>query len=151
MHKVRARKLRPWEGQKLKRMKRQLSNAVNSRHARMILLSGGGLTNGQIAERVIVRPLGFAGSFTGLIEGESTRSPGILGLVRHHFLETGIFLLPLPQRLGFAPNFGPEETRGFPILVYSFRLEGDRSDRLKSDPAGCIFPPVPFLSPSHVG
>ena len=78
MHKVRARKLRPWEGQKLKRMKRQLSNAVNSRHARMILLSGGGLTNGQIAERVIVRPLGFAGSFTGLIEGESTRSPGIL-------------------------------------------------------------------------
>ena len=51
MHKVRARKLRSWEGQKLKRMKRQLSNAVNSRHARMILLSGGGLTNGQIAER----------------------------------------------------------------------------------------------------
>jgi transposase len=51
MHKVRARKLRPWEGQKLKRMNRQLSNAVNSRHARMILLSGGGLTNGQIAER----------------------------------------------------------------------------------------------------
>ena len=48
MHKVRARKLRPWEDQKLKRMKRQLSNAVNSRHARMILRLGGGLTNGQL-------------------------------------------------------------------------------------------------------
>ena len=28
MNKVVARKLKPWEGQKLKRMKRQLSNAV---------------------------------------------------------------------------------------------------------------------------
>lgn len=51
MNKVIARKLRPWEGQKLKRMKRQLSNAVNSRHARIILLSRGALTNQQIAER----------------------------------------------------------------------------------------------------
>jgi transposase len=48
---VTARKLGPWEAQKLKRMKRQLTNAVNSRHARIILLSRGGGTNQQIAER----------------------------------------------------------------------------------------------------
>lgn len=52
MAKVAARKLRPWEGGKLQRMKRQLANAVNSRHARMILLSQGGLGNAAIAERV---------------------------------------------------------------------------------------------------
>ena len=52
MNKVTARKLRPWEGRKLKRMKRQLSNAVNSRHARIILLARGGLRNREIAERV---------------------------------------------------------------------------------------------------
>lgn len=52
MAKVAARKLRPWEGGKLLRMKRQLANAVNSRHARMILLSQGGLGNAAIAERV---------------------------------------------------------------------------------------------------
>ena len=51
MDQVVARKLRPWEGQKLKRMKRQLTNSVNCRHARIILLSRGGCTNGQIAER----------------------------------------------------------------------------------------------------
>ena len=51
MDKVKARKLRPWEGRKLKRMKRQLTNAVNSRHARMILLCQGGLCNRQIAQR----------------------------------------------------------------------------------------------------
>jgi len=50
MDKIVARKLKPWEAQKLKRMKRQLSNAVNCRHARMILLSRGGRTNQQIAE-----------------------------------------------------------------------------------------------------
>jgi transposase len=50
MDKVVARKLKPWEAQKLKRMKRQLSNTVNSRHARIILLSRGGGTNQQIAE-----------------------------------------------------------------------------------------------------
>lgn len=50
MDKVAARKLRPYEGRKLKRMKRQLANAVNCRHARIILLSRGGLTNRQIAE-----------------------------------------------------------------------------------------------------
>jgi transposase len=47
---VMARKLGPWEAQKLKRMKRQLTNAVNSRHARIILLSRGGGTNPQVAE-----------------------------------------------------------------------------------------------------
>lgn len=51
MDKVVARKLRPWEGRKLRRMKRQLANAVNCRHARMILLSRRGLSNRQIAER----------------------------------------------------------------------------------------------------
>jgi transposase len=46
-----ARKLRPWERTKLHAMKRQLSNAVNSGHARVILLSRGGVGNRQIAER----------------------------------------------------------------------------------------------------
>jgi len=50
MDKVVARKLKPWEAKKLKRMKRQLSNAVNCRHARIILLSRGGRANKQIAE-----------------------------------------------------------------------------------------------------
>lgn len=51
MDKVVARKLRPWEGRKLQRMKRELTNAVNCRHARVILLSRGGWSNRQIAER----------------------------------------------------------------------------------------------------
>lgn len=51
MDKVVARKPRPWERQKLKRMKRQLANAVNSRHARGVLLSWGGVRNRAIAER----------------------------------------------------------------------------------------------------
>jgi len=51
MDKVAARKLRPWEGHKLKRMKRQLANTVNCRHARIILLSRGGHGNREIAER----------------------------------------------------------------------------------------------------
>ena len=56
MDKVAARTLRPWEGGKLHRMKRQLSNAVNSRHARIILLSRGGVCNREIAERVGCSP-----------------------------------------------------------------------------------------------
>jgi transposase len=56
MDKVVARKLKPWEAQKLKRMKRQLSNTVNSRHGRIILLSRGGCTNQQIAERCDCTP-----------------------------------------------------------------------------------------------
>lgn len=51
MDTVVARKLKPWEAQKRKRMKRQLSNGVNCRHARIILLSRSGCTNQQIAER----------------------------------------------------------------------------------------------------
>ena len=51
MSQVAARKLKPWEGRKLKRMKQQLANAVNSRHARIILLARGGCTNRRIAER----------------------------------------------------------------------------------------------------
>ena len=56
MDRVVARKVRPWEGRKLNRMKRQLSSAVNSRHARIILLSRGGLANAAIAERVGCSP-----------------------------------------------------------------------------------------------
>ncbi len=51
MDNVVARKLRPWEGRKLHHMKRQFANTVNHRHARIILLSGGGLKNRQISER----------------------------------------------------------------------------------------------------
>jgi transposase len=51
MDTVVARKLRPWEGSKLHAMKRQLSNAVNSRHARIILLSRGAVANAEIAKR----------------------------------------------------------------------------------------------------
>lgn len=51
MDRVVARTLRPWEGRKLHRMKRQLSNAVNCRHARIILLSRGGVANREIAQR----------------------------------------------------------------------------------------------------
>lgn len=51
MDRIRARTLKPYERQKLKRMKRQLTNAVNSQHAHIILLSRGGLTNQEIAQR----------------------------------------------------------------------------------------------------
>ena len=56
MDKVVARKLRPWEGRMLHRLKRQLANTVNNRHARVILLSRGGQCNRQIAERVGYTP-----------------------------------------------------------------------------------------------
>lgn len=56
MDQVVARTLRPWEGRTLHRMKRQLSNTVNSRHARIILLSRGGVCNREIAERVDCTP-----------------------------------------------------------------------------------------------
>jgi transposase len=50
MDTVRARTFRPYESQKLKSMKRQSANLVNSRHARIILLSRGGqLKNAEIA------------------------------------------------------------------------------------------------------
>jgi transposase len=51
MDKVVARRLRPWEGVKLRRMKRQLANAVNRLHARIVLLSRGGIANREIAAR----------------------------------------------------------------------------------------------------
>ena len=51
MDKVRARTLKPYEGQKLRRMKRQSTNLVSSRHARIILLSRGGMKNTKIAEQ----------------------------------------------------------------------------------------------------
>jgi transposase len=56
MDTVVARKLRPYERQELRRMKGQLSNAVNCRHARIILLSAGGVANSQIAERCDCSP-----------------------------------------------------------------------------------------------
>jgi hypothetical protein len=47
---VKARVLKPPEGLKLHRMKRQLAAHVNSRHARIVLLSRVGLPNAQIAQ-----------------------------------------------------------------------------------------------------
>ena len=52
MVRVRARTPNPYEREKLHRMKRQATNAVNSRHARVILMSRGGFSNADIALRV---------------------------------------------------------------------------------------------------
>jgi len=54
---VRARTPNPHEREKLERMKRQATNAVNSRHARTILLSRGGVSNDQIARWVGYSPV----------------------------------------------------------------------------------------------
>jgi len=56
MDTVRARRLKPYERLKLRSMKRQSTNAVNGRHARIILLSVGGVSNRQIAERIDCTP-----------------------------------------------------------------------------------------------
>jgi transposase len=56
MDKVVARTLRPWEGRKLHQMKRQLSNAVNCRHARIVLLSRGKVGNREISQCVGCTP-----------------------------------------------------------------------------------------------
>jgi transposase len=56
MDKVKARMLKPYEKRKLKRMKRQLTNSVNCLHARIILLSRGGLHNREIAIRCDCTP-----------------------------------------------------------------------------------------------
>jgi transposase len=48
--------LRPHEHKKLHRLKRQKTNAVNSRHARIVLLSRGGVRNRAIAARVDCSP-----------------------------------------------------------------------------------------------
>lgn len=56
MDKVRVRPLRPYEQKKLHRLKRQKSNAVNSRHARIVLLSRGGVKNRDIGQRCDCTP-----------------------------------------------------------------------------------------------
>jgi integrase len=56
MDKVAARTLQPWEGRTLHQMKRQFSNAVNCRHARIILLSRGKVRNKEITRRVGCTP-----------------------------------------------------------------------------------------------
>jgi len=56
MDTVKARTLKPYEGRTLRSMKHQLTNAVNRLHARIILLSRGGGTNAQIAERCDCSP-----------------------------------------------------------------------------------------------
>lgn len=56
MDRVQARPLRPWERQKLHRLKRQLRNLANSRHARIVLLSRGGVRNREIARLVDCSP-----------------------------------------------------------------------------------------------
>jgi transposase len=49
---IRVRPLRPYEKVKLRRLKRQRRNTVNSRNARIIMLSSGHLSNAAIAELV---------------------------------------------------------------------------------------------------
>ncbi len=56
MDRVIVRRFRPHEARKLCRMKHQHCNAVNSLHARIILLSRGRLANRAIAERVDCSP-----------------------------------------------------------------------------------------------
>jgi transposase len=56
MDKVSVRPLRPYEHRKLHRMKRQRANQVNGRHARIVLLSRGGLCNRDIATQVDCTP-----------------------------------------------------------------------------------------------
>jgi transposase len=51
MDQVIVRPLRPVERKQLHQMKRQLSNAVNCRHGRIILLSAGRIANSEIARR----------------------------------------------------------------------------------------------------
>lgn len=57
MDRVRTRVVAPGERRILHRMKRQLLNQVNSKHARVILLSSGGVCNREIAERVDYSPV----------------------------------------------------------------------------------------------
>ena len=56
MDKVRVRPLRPYEQKELRRLKRQKTNAVNSRHARIVLLSRGGLGSREIARQCDCTP-----------------------------------------------------------------------------------------------
>jgi transposase len=56
MDTIRVRPLRPHEKKKLRRMKRQLTNTVNCRHSRIVLLSRGGVSNRAIGARVDCSP-----------------------------------------------------------------------------------------------
>lgn len=56
MDNVKARTLRPYERQKLKHMKQQLTNSVNRLHARIILLSQSGQKNACIAQQCDCSP-----------------------------------------------------------------------------------------------
>jgi transposase len=53
---VKVRRLRPYEKVKLRRLKNQKRNAVNNRHARIVLLSAGGTTNRDIGKMVDCSP-----------------------------------------------------------------------------------------------
>jgi transposase len=53
---IRVRRLRPYEKIKVRRLKRQRRNAVNSRNARIIMLSSGHMSNAAIAELVDCTP-----------------------------------------------------------------------------------------------
>jgi transposase len=56
MDKVKVRPLRPYEQKKLHRLKRQKTNTVNHRHACILLLSRGGVSNREIASRCDCSP-----------------------------------------------------------------------------------------------
>ncbi len=56
MDSVKVRPLRPYEKQKLLRLKRQRGNAVNAHHARIVLLSAAGFTNRAIASQADCTP-----------------------------------------------------------------------------------------------
>ena len=56
MDRVKVRPLRPHEQKKLHRLKRRMANAVNARHARIVLFSRGGLRNRDIAARCDCSP-----------------------------------------------------------------------------------------------
>src|SRR4051794_13869170 len=58
MDTVKVRPLRPYEHRKLHRRKGQRANAVNYRHARIVLLSRGGLRNRDIATQAGCSPQG---------------------------------------------------------------------------------------------
>lgn len=56
MDTIRVRPLLPYEHKKLLRLKRQRTNTVNSRHARIVLLSRGGMANRDIARQADCTP-----------------------------------------------------------------------------------------------
>jgi transposase len=92
MDTVRIRPLRPHEQKKLHRLKRQKTNAVNSRRARILLLSRGGVRNRDIAQRCDCSP-------------QSVRV--IIRRFNEHGLE-GIAWYPWMAGTGRASRFGAE-------------------------------------------